>query len=264
MNNKVKYGLKNVHWHPATIAEDGTATYTGSYPWPGAVDLALDPEGELSKFFADDSTYASFSTNAGYAGDYECALIPDEFRRVILGEILDSNGVQVETSDAPVKPFALSFEFAGDVKRTRHVLYNCTAERPSIAGHTKEESTEAQTETLSLSCGAVYNAALERNIVKSKAYEGDSQYANWYSSVYQPVGSSFVAWPSALSIAKGDIAIAIFSGGAGTVTASSDNSDVTAEVFDGKVVIEVDSSATAGATVTLTRGSETAEITVTV
>lgn len=188
--NKVKYGLSNVHYAKATIdPSTGAATYATPVAIPGAVNLSLDPQGELSPFYADNIKYYIVNNNSGYEGDLEIALIPDSFRKDILGEVEDDNGILAEVTDAPTQPFALLFQFEGDNNATRHVMYNCTATRPTVAGATKEDSTEVQTETLNLSCASVYNASLDANVVKGKCPNSGSSattYATWNTAVYQP------------------------------------------------------------------------------
>lgn len=190
MANKVKYGLSNVHYAKATIDPvTGSATYATPVAIPGAVNLSLDPQGELEPFYADNIKYYIVNNNSGYEGDLEIALIPDSFRIDIMGEIEDDNGVIVETTEGKSESFALLFQFEGDDKGTRHVMYNCTASRPSVSGATKEDSTEVQTETLNLSCASVYNASLNANIVKSRCLNDGSSvatYTAWNGAVYQP------------------------------------------------------------------------------
>lgn len=188
--NKVKYGLKNVHYAVATIANDGSATYGTPVAIPGAVSLELDASGETTKFRADNINYWIGQSNSGYSGDLEIAMIPDAFKTDVLGFVEDSSGVLVENVDAITQPFALLFEFAGDVHETRHVLYNCTASRPNITGQTTEESITPQTESVSLETGSVYNAGLSMNVAKASVNKTDTPYASWFSAVYQSTAAA--------------------------------------------------------------------------
>lgn len=193
MANKVKYGLSNVHYAKATIASDGSATYETPVPIPGAVNLSLSAQGSNEPFYADNIKYYVTASNSGYEGDLEVAIIPDSFRKDILGEIEDENGVIVEETGANAQPFALLFQFEGDDKGTRHVMYNCTATRPNVEGQTKEDSTEVKTETMTISCASVYNAELDKNLVKGRCLndgKSASKYATWNNAVYQPSSST--------------------------------------------------------------------------
>lgn len=191
MANKVKYGLKGVYFAKATIdPATNTATYATPVAWPGAVSLSLDPEGETTKFRADNIDFWVGQSNNGYSGDFESALVPDAFRTEILGDYEDNAGVLVEDAGAKTQPFALLFQFEGDDKNVRHVLYNCTAARPNVEGSTTEEETEPQTETLEITAVAIHNATLDLDIVKGRCTEGQTPYATWNSAVYQPVAKS--------------------------------------------------------------------------
>ena len=187
MGNKVKYNLRNVHAAKLTeTVADGVTTFTYATPKaiPGAVSISLDAEGESSPFYADGIVYFRSSTNNGYSGDLEIALIPEWFRTEILQEALDAKGVLVESSNVTESvKFALLFEFDGDVNAIRHVLYNCSASRPSIASETKEDTIEPGTETLSVTADPRSDG-----LVKGRTGDTTDQtaYADWYKNVYVP------------------------------------------------------------------------------
>lgn len=190
-SNKVKYGLKNCHYAVAAIDElTNEATYGEVKPWPGAVNLTQDAQGDTTKFRADNIDYWVGNSNNGYSGDLESALIPESFRKDVLGEIEDSNGVLVEDADAKTVHFAFMFQFEGDQSATRHVLYNCTATRPSVTGSTTEETIEPQTETVTINAASIHNAGLDKNVVKGRCPEGNPQYSTFFDSVYQSTAAA--------------------------------------------------------------------------
>ena len=191
-NNKVKYGLKNVYYAVATIDEDNKATYGNPKKWPGAVSLSLDAQGDTTKFRADNMNYWIGQSNNGYEGDFESALIPDSFRQDVLGDIVDGDGATYEDADAKTVYFALLFQFEGDVKARRHVMYKCSATRPSVSGSTTDENIEPQTETLTITADSIYVTAVGKNVPKAYADETDSAYANWFSAVHQPTASPVI------------------------------------------------------------------------
>jgi phi13 family phage major tail protein len=183
MGNKVKFNICNVHYALIESSNNGEITFGTPVPMYGAVSLSLDPNGEPESFYADGIEYYIISNNMGYDGDLEVALIPESFRTDVLKETADDNKVLVETANAETASFALLFEFDGDIRKIRHVMYNCSAARPKIESKTNEESREVQTETLSIQA-----RPLASGYVKAKT--GDKTikqvYDDWYKEVYMP------------------------------------------------------------------------------
>ena len=185
--NKVKYNLKNTHYAMLNISEDGAVSYGTPVPMPGSVSISLDANGEPENFYADGTAYYVINNNMGYDGDLELAMIPESFRKDALREELDSRGVLIENASAELAAFALLFEFDGDQRHIRHVLYNCSASRPGIEGKTNEESREVQTETLTIKA-----TPLADGMVKAKTGDSTDEtvYSDWYKAVYMPTAAA--------------------------------------------------------------------------
>lgn len=149
MGNKVTFGLKNVHYALITEEIDGTFTYGTPKAIKGAVSMTETPVGETLKFYADNGVYYATGTNQGYEQTLTFAKIPDEFRIDVLGDTLVNGGLY-ENANAKTKPFALLYEIDGDVEEDKFVYYNSSASRPGSSTTTKGESTEVNTNELSV------------------------------------------------------------------------------------------------------------------
>ena len=186
--NKIKFNIKNVHMALMNTSDAGVISYETPVAVPGAVSISMDPEGESSPFYADGIVYYRSNNNNGYSGSLELAIVDEWVREHILQEQVDANGVLIEKSDVTEQAkFALLFEFDGDVNAIRHVLYCCTASRPSIASQTKEQTIEPVTETLDITADP-----RDDFLVKSKTGpDTDSTvYDGWYQAVYVPSATS--------------------------------------------------------------------------
>ena len=176
--DKVKFGIKNVHIFPKL---SDTPTFDDVIDVPGAKSLTLDAQGEISKFYADNMVYYQTSSNNGYEGDLEVALIPQEVMEKIFNYVKDTKKVLTENSSKDVVPFAMTFEEDGDVTGTKFVLYNCTATRPSRNLNTTEESKEPTTQTLKVSAAPLKDG----NVMSMTTAETDAEVlAAWHTKVY--------------------------------------------------------------------------------
>lgn len=180
---KIKYGLRNVYYAKATDDGTGNLTYETPVRIAGAVNLSLEAQGDTNPFYADDIVYFRSSSNNGYSGTLEVALIPDSFRKDILGETEGAQDtVMYEYANAPTVEFALLFEFQTDENATKHCLYRCTASRASVEGQTKESGITPQTETLNITA----MPRIDDYLVKAKCPSTSTAYATWYTTVHEP------------------------------------------------------------------------------
>ena len=186
MENKVTYGLKNVHVAPvASIsAETGVITYGEIFRFPGAMEITLEPKGESVAITADDIDYHFMSANEGYEGKWKVPHIIEQFATKILGEIKDTQtGVMTEKGDAEPTQFALMFEFSGDQNKTRHVLYYCSASRPATGSKTKSGTSVNERELTFNASPRPLDTVVKRSITSA---DDKLVYNNWFKQVYEP------------------------------------------------------------------------------
>lgn len=178
--NKIKYGLSNAHVYPITKDEQGgDTTYGDAIALLGSVSLSLSAESSSNPFYADNKVYYQTSSNNGYSGSLEIALIPDEFYTQILGMKKDEKtGALIESTNDKVSEFALAFQFEGDDNAIKHVLFRCKATRPNIESETQGESVDPKTDSFDF----VAMARLSDNLVRAKAESDAASYGTFFEA----------------------------------------------------------------------------------
>ena len=163
--NKILFGIEQLHVaYLSDTAIEGTPAWDAPITIPGVVGFATSPEGDITTFYADNVLYYEADNNNGYTGDIELAKIPDAVLAEILGQLVDTNGMLIESADDVPKKFALMGQMQGDAKNRRFVYYNCKANRPGQENNTKTETTEPDTETLPIIARPVLSG--EKMLVK--------------------------------------------------------------------------------------------------
>ena len=149
-NNKITYGLRNVHYSIATQGNDGTWSFAAPVALPGAQEFTSDIVGGSTAVYADDIVIANLVQNAGRTLTLKLTELTEEFKLNVLGYKRLENGNIVEIANAPVKTFALGFEFQGDVKARKVWFYLCSVTPISESTKTKGETVEANSITLNI------------------------------------------------------------------------------------------------------------------
>lgn len=186
MVNKVKFGLEQVH----VAFENGGGSWDEPIHIPGAVNLAINPDGGENAFYADNRKYYVRYSNNGYTGTLDMSLIPADVLAEMLGWEIDDNGMLLELAEGQPKKFALLGQVQGDVRNRRFVYYSCTANRPAENAATATETATPTTETLNIT-------VLPVELNGKKAVKGvieldetnDTVFDGWFDQVQLPTTS---------------------------------------------------------------------------
>lgn len=182
IENKVRFGLKKVHYSVLTGTSYGTPVAI-----PGAVNLDMSPAGDITKFYADNIAYYVAVSNQGYEGSLEIAKIPDSMLADVWGfTIGQTSKVLTESADAEPKTFALLFQIDGDQNDDCFVMYCCTGARPKIGSKTIEASKEPETQSIDLTAAPRSDGKVSAKTTKDTPSATKSA---WFNSVFIESGT---------------------------------------------------------------------------
>lgn len=185
--NKVQFNLKNVHYAIMTATGD-TPAWSAPVAVPGAVSLSMDPQGEVSPFYADGIVYYQSAGNNGYSGDLTMARFPDQMMQDVWKfELNATDKVLIENVNVEQASFALLFQIDGDADNQYYCLYNCTGTRPPIASQTNEDTKEPQTQASTISAAPLENGNV---MARTTAETTEEVKAQWFQKVYEPAAAA--------------------------------------------------------------------------
>lgn len=185
--NKVQFNLKNVHYAVMTTTGD-TPAWSTPVKVPGAVSLSLDPQGEVSQFYADGIVYYQSAGNNGYSGDLTMARFPDQMlQEVWKYNLNETDKVLVENINVEQVPFALLFQIDGDADNQYYCLYNCSGTRPPIASKTNENTKTPQTQASTISAAPLENGNV---LARTTSETSSAVKEQWFKKVYEPTAQA--------------------------------------------------------------------------
>ena len=179
-NNKITFGLRNVHYAIATQDSNGNWSFDTPVSLPGAQEFSSEVVGGSTNAYADDTLNASLVQNAGRTLTLKFTEIPDNFKTAVLGYKALANGNLIEIANAPVVTFAFGFEFQGDTKARRVWYYLCSVTPIAEATKSKADSIEANSVTLNITARPIEVG--DSLVTYCVSATGDSSYASFLTT----------------------------------------------------------------------------------
>lgn len=183
--NKVQFGLCNVHVGEYTVGVDGTATLGTPMHVPGAVKLTLNPEGEETVEYADNTKYYVDNTDNGYTGDLEMEYFPDEFKTTFMNYRELTGGGVAQYKNISNKKVYIMFEGDGDAEKRRHIMYNVSLGQITHEHGTTEASKTPEHDTLPITVVGDNKTGLTRTVYQSS----DAAYDTMFTTPPAPVAA---------------------------------------------------------------------------
>jgi phi13 family phage major tail protein len=180
MGDKIRYGLSNVY---IAIWNSSLKDYCKPKAIKGAVSIDLEPiEDQFAVTMPNGIKQTLSQSNKGYNGTIKFEYVPVWFNTDILGDILDSNKVLIESSTCRSISFALLFQFETDLSGRRLVLYNCKCNRQKINGESISKSIKTQKDEFKLEIRPrIYDKKIKSCTTSETPL---NVYNNWFNTVY--------------------------------------------------------------------------------
>lgn len=182
-NNKVEFGISQLHVGTYTVDALGNVSLGAPYHQKGAVSFAPEQDSENNTFYADDIAYWSEYTEGPFEGDLEVALFDDDFKTNFLGYKRLTNGGLANVKNAVKPNVYIAFEVKGDAEKRRAIFYNCSLGVITREYATIEDTKEPATETLGITCTGD-NAT---GVTKATLKPADAGYNTLFTSPSAPV-----------------------------------------------------------------------------
>lgn len=181
-NNKVEFGISNLHVGLYTVADDGTVTMGTPYHQKGAISFSPEQDSNENTEYADNIAYWSEYSEGPFTGDLTVMLFDDDFKTDFLGYVTTNKGGLGQVKGAVKPSVYIAFEIEGDKEKRRAIFYNCSLGSINREFATIEENKEPVNETLPITCTGDNATGLYRETLKP----ADTGYATLFTNPSAP------------------------------------------------------------------------------
>lgn len=182
--NKVTFGICNACYAKATLQSDGSYEFSAVKSLPNITQMTATVLGGKTDVYADNKVVATLTSYAGQELSLAFTEIDDDFKKDILGYIIDEEGGLNEVADAQLQTFAFGCQIEGDKYARRIWYYLCTATNPGESSSTKTDSPEANAPEMTITSRpiTINGHDVVRRILKST----DAKYNEFLTKVSLP------------------------------------------------------------------------------